>query len=518
MKIGAIDLINEKSEVVFMAITEDTRTTLYEARPFMTRNADEVELSSILNLFVDPTDGVRTPFDYENMIIKGKMGSGKTMFLRANYASYIYSFVNCLMDGIPFILPVYINLSNLEMIQDPNLIYNNIIIDIVKNAIKSYEHLFSAEYLARLHTGMQALPYSMLMLNNNFQNALDDLKKLSADQYEEKFKKRKNAKGGLITKYLNISGELEKESEIVFETKPNPSIRDIDKIYNQLLEPFDGKLLILLDEVGSLDKTFFQGNNSYFEKLMNQLRTISYVRTKIAVYPNQIEDKLNETRYGDVIQLQDNIRTDNGYDKFESKVLLLIDNYISKYATDSIIQIQDIFEIEDSHYGPIEMLSNASDGNMRRLVHLLDLSMSYSYRLNHGKAKVNNDDAICAIKEDAASLEDQFTETERNDLSTLVNICKEREAYMFTCPYKSIKLVKYSKKSSEYNLIKIIENGAGRRGTVYSFDFAYCVLKDIPTHFLRGTKRLDKSRSRRSGEYIRTVTDISEDVFKMHHI
>ena len=53
--------------------------------PFKTRNADEFVDENILSLFVDPTDGVAGPFDYRNEIIKGKMGTGKTMYLRANY-------------------------------------------------------------------------------------------------------------------------------------------------------------------------------------------------------------------------------------------------------------------------------------------------------------------------------------------------------------------------------------------------------------------------------------------------
>ena len=55
---------------------------IYRARPFKTRNADEYDLSHILNLFVSPTEGLATPFDYDNTIVKGRMGSGKTMFLR----------------------------------------------------------------------------------------------------------------------------------------------------------------------------------------------------------------------------------------------------------------------------------------------------------------------------------------------------------------------------------------------------------------------------------------------------
>ena len=101
---------------------------IYLSRPFKTRNADEYDLSSILDLFVDPTDGVTGPFDFSNSIIKGKMGSGKTMYLRANYAYYLYTLVPTLLEEEPIILPVYIRLSDFQNIIDPEQLYYALIV------------------------------------------------------------------------------------------------------------------------------------------------------------------------------------------------------------------------------------------------------------------------------------------------------------------------------------------------------------------------------------------------------
>lgn len=62
---------------------------IYKSRPFKVRNADEYDLSTVLDLFVDPTESLYNPFDYENVIVKGRMGTGKTMYLRANHAFYL---------------------------------------------------------------------------------------------------------------------------------------------------------------------------------------------------------------------------------------------------------------------------------------------------------------------------------------------------------------------------------------------------------------------------------------------
>ena len=89
---------------------------LYESRPFKIRNADEYDLWQILSLFVNPFTGLSTPFDYTNTIVKGRMGSGKTMFLRANHAYYLYNLVPRIIEQTEPILPVFIRLSDFQQV------------------------------------------------------------------------------------------------------------------------------------------------------------------------------------------------------------------------------------------------------------------------------------------------------------------------------------------------------------------------------------------------------------------
>lgn len=72
---------------------------VYASRPFKSRNAEDFELNQVLDLFVNPSSELVNPFDYENIIVKGRMGSGKTMYLRANYAFHLYSIVPSLING-----------------------------------------------------------------------------------------------------------------------------------------------------------------------------------------------------------------------------------------------------------------------------------------------------------------------------------------------------------------------------------------------------------------------------------
>ena len=56
-------------------MNNDELQKIYCSRPFKDRNADEYDLNNILDLFIDPTDVLNSPFEYSNTIIKGKMGS-----------------------------------------------------------------------------------------------------------------------------------------------------------------------------------------------------------------------------------------------------------------------------------------------------------------------------------------------------------------------------------------------------------------------------------------------------------
>jgi len=73
---------------------------------------------------------------------------------------------------------------------------------------------------------------------------------------------------------------------------------------------------------------------------------------------------------------------------------------------------------------------------------------------------------------------------------------------------------RYINKSAEYNIINLIEPGSGRKGAVYGFDYAYSIYKEIPTHYIKETERIDKQRSRISGQWINKITTINDNVIE----
>lgn len=491
------------------------RRKMYEQRPFKTRNADELSYAEILDYFVDPGKSISNPFEYENSIIKGKMGTGKTMYLKANQAYYMYTLIPSLLDNDVPIIPIYIKLSDFQNFSDPKIVYKNIILKIIKELCTSYEFLERSSNLVMLHKGFVAIPDFLIKGSDALKTTLRSYKELSSEEYIEKICKATKIGINGSKSIFEAFYDYFSQNEVQLKRTPEPGISDIENAYDNLLKKRDGKLLILLDEAGSLNRAFFKTSDesdSYFEILMNQLRTIPYVRTKIAIYPQTYTDVLTETRYGDVINLQENIEEEAGFTLFKKRVTSIILKYCKEYLAQDE-DINEIFCFEKPEEDPIEQLINASYGNMRRLLNLIDLSFKFTYE-EDPDSKVTYASVLRALEKNATNLELLFSEPEKQFLNSLAVSCRNRSTYKFTMPNFAPVLYKYLNRSSEYNVINIIESGIGRRSSLYGFDYAFCVKYQIPTHHIRQSERLDKNRSRITGEWISRVATISEDIIR----
>jgi len=242
----------------------------YRQRPFKTRNADEYDLSEILDLFVDPLNGLTHPFEYENSIIKGRMGSGKTIYLRANHAYYLYTVLPSLRDRVPVTLPLLINFSEFQHLKDPDIIYQRLILRIIEQMCSAYEQLQDATELGRLHLGMQSLPADLLR-KQKLSTTTKQLLVLGADQYSQRLATELGLGIKANSQFFEASGNYKKTNWTEIQKKADPDIQDVRNAYETLLADVNGRLLLLFDEVGSLNKSFFipKDGVSPFETIMN---------------------------------------------------------------------------------------------------------------------------------------------------------------------------------------------------------------------------------------------------------
>lgn len=491
---------------------------IFTARPFKTRNADEYDINTLLNLFVNPLSGLSTPFDYENSIIKGRMGSGKTMYLRANQAFYLSSLLPTLIEGgDEIILPIMIKLNDFQHITDPDEIYRQVVIKIVEELVSIHLYFEGTKNLIDIHGNLKLIPKKLINRHKNAQMMLK-ISALSSEEYLQKVSLDIQNKASMKVSFIEASTDWKKNHYQEFKSKPSPGIKDIEDCYKFLLNDANGKILLLIDEAGALDKGFFKGDTKktgLFEVLMNQFRTASFIRTKVAVYPNSYSDMLTETRYGDVVMLEDSVIDEAGFKRLRSKSINIINNYINpKNENDLPFRAEDVFEINNSSvYGDaLEMILYASNGNMRRLIHLLDMSMDMAYSESSYAKRVEKYNVLEALKKHAANNESTLTNQEQEFLEDLVKVCRSRSAYKFSFP--NVPLYKYTSKSKEYNIINIDEPGSGRKATVYSFDFSFCVLKDIPTHRMNDDERVYKERSGDQGRWSSRKAIISQGMIE----
>lgn len=495
---------------------------IFKKRPFKTRNADEYNLNDILSLFVNPIDGLRSPIDFENSIIKGRMGSGKTMFLRANYAYYLFNIVPRLIEKEQIILPVFIRLSDFQHINEPNEIYRQLIIKIAEELSSIYLKLQDSRQMANIHLGMKKIPDD-IYFDSKIRTTARQLLKLGSEEYVQKLSDEFGMGGELKHSFFKLSAQYKETTILELKQKQNPGIKDIVEIYNILLKDSDGKIILLLDEAGALDKNFFktEDNDSFFEIFMNQLRTTDFIRTKIAVYPNSYSDILTETRYGDVVHLEEDIINFDTYSIYRERVISIIGNYLNVDIEEGNDRIKPeaVFDISKKGVGDsIEQVINGSGGNYRRLIQLLDLAMNESYIVNKGIEKISKGDALLALKNHSQTILSSYSTPEKEFIHSLSKVCKSRSTYRFRFPNNSQVLYKYMTRSQEFNIVNIIESGSGRRGTTYAFDYSYCVLQELTTHLIKSTEKIDKERTFKTGDWVTRNVIINEEAIRQAEI
>ncbi|MFT0334885.1 metallophosphoesterase family protein [Bacteroides thetaiotaomicron] len=434
--------------------------------PFTYSNAEKISSNQIVKLFVSSEGrnkgAVRAAGD---AIIRGSRGSGKTMMLR-----YLNIFGDVTFDQnfkekrVSESFPVLVNLS---------MIHNSEWKSSVNSLIESAEKLIFESVMGALNDKEKDLGSS------EFRNALF--------RVGQKLKVLENQEGSIIWK-LGIA------------------IRDN-------LSKYFTHILLLIDEVAPVfPKEFFTDSENGFLRWMNSIRNSGPYFTRIAVYPNDISDILNEDRFGSIVNLDYNIKDEEDYLSYRSYCIELVNRYlgmvsINKLAPTKISNIIDIGNNSDND--ALEQLIYASDGSSRRFTSLMDKCIT-STRYSPNKL-LDKDDIISIIKDFSSNLLSSYDLSEREIAQSLAKACRKQVTYRFRLPNLSSLVAPLHAKNEELNIVKLAEIGTGRRGTTYEFTYPYCILMDIQTHYLKDTRKICTTRDRANGEWISQVTTIARN-------
>lgn len=434
--------------------------------PFTFSNAEKISAHHIIHLFVTGegrNQGAVRPSG--DAIIRGSRGSGKTMLLR-----YLNIFGNFTFDEnvknkkVSESFPVMVNLS---------LIHNSEWKSSVNSLIDSAEKLIFESVLSSLDKKNKELHSS------EFRNALFKV--------NQKLKVLANQEGTDIWK-LGVA---------IRENMSN----------------YFTHILLLIDEVAPVfPKDFFLDSENGFLRWMNSIRNSGPYFTRIAVYPNDVSDVLNEDRFGTVVNLDYNVKNVDDYYAFRQYCIELVDRYLRMVSLNRIkpTKLSDIIDLDSQNENDaFEQLLYASDGSSRRFSSLMDKCLT-SNRYEKNKL-YDKSDIFEIVKEFSNNLLSSYDLSEREIAQSLAKACRKQVTYRFRLPNLSGLVNSLHAKNEELNIVKLAEIGTGRRGTTYEFTYPYCILMDIQTHYLKDTRKICQSRDIYSGEWISQVTTITRN-------
>ncbi len=436
------------------------------SNPFNYSNAEKISSNNLLELFVSSEgrnkSAVRLTGD---AIIRGSRGSGKTMLLR--YLEIFGNFVfnnNIRERNVSDSFPVMINLSNIhnsEWKKNPNSLIDSsekLIYDSVINALdKKVRELHSHEFKSAVFKLKQRLA----------QNA--------------------NTEGSIIWK-LGLT-------------------------INETMSQYFRHLLLLIDEVAPVfPKEFFNDKENGFIRWMNSIRNSGPYFTRIAVYPNDLSDILNEERFGIIVNLDYDIKNTDDYNAFRDYCIQLVNKYLKVVSLNSFspTKINDIIQIlENNSEDSLEQIIYASDGSSRRFISLMDKCITSPF---YRRGEVfKKEQIINIIKDFSNNLLSSYDVSDKELAQSIAKACKKQVAYRFRVPGLSSLITPLFAKNEELNIVKLTEVGKGKRGTSYEFTYPYCILMDIQTHYFKDTRKVCNSRDMIAGEWITQVTTINKD-------
>lgn len=435
--------------------------------PFAVSNAEKIPNDLILGLFVEDVDRHRPANRLSgDAIVRGKRGSGKTMCLRYLDIFGSINFRRAVSDRKPAeCLPVSVNLSRLHTSElGPNVedVYEaaeNLICDQVLDAIgRAVEDTQSAAFRHAYYRAKQRLT--------------------------------------------------------VLEGQTGARLSKIGIAIRENLASYFDHVLLLIDEVATVfPRVFFTEPDKGFVAWMNLIRNSGPFNTRLTVYPNDVSDTLNEDRFGSIINLEYDPHDETDFLAFRPYAAMLVDKYLGSVCIDQEKSpiLNDLMVCDEHESDAFEQILYASGGSSRRLMRLLERCLAFRIRDDRRNEPLSKAEVFQVISEYSAALVAGYKTTEQQLALSLSKACKKQGTYRFRLPGLSQGLKPLHSAHEEFNIVSVIEVGAGTRGTAYEFNYPYCIQMGIPTHHQRDTQRVHAGRDRIGGEWIQKVTTVNKE-------
>ena len=436
-----------------------------KSNPFTCLNAEKISLELLVSLFVDSGDRLNAATRLiGDSIIRGKRGSGKTMLLRyLNIFGTQQFFKTHNERMIAEVFPVFINLSTIHR--------SDIDGSTVMQLFQVADKLIYNEIIANLESKSDVLK------SPQFKLSIHNLK-----QYV-----KNNA-------------------------KDKPLIEVVGKGLREYFGTYFTHVLLLIDEIAPIfPPVFFEQPNDGFFKWLNTIRNAGPFFIRVAIYPNTVADRLNEERFGSIVDLEYDVKNESDYEDYRTYCKSLADRYLQSASVNvsKPVKLSDILEITDDSNDALEQIVYASDGSSRRFVALLDKLLMLGIREDReSAARMDKDVVFELIKEYSNNLFKSYQTSDQQLALLISKACKKQGTFRFIFPNMGATLNSLFAGREETNILKLVEVGSGRRGHTFEFTYPFCLLEEIPTHTLKKTRTICQSRDSKSGEWISKTTKI----------
>jgi hypothetical protein len=294
------------------------------------------------------------------------------------------------------------------------------------------------------------------------------------------------------------------------KNSPGTKIAKLGAAIREYLSGYFKHVLLLVDEVGQVfPKTFFQDKQKGFLAWMNSIRNSGPFYSRVAVYPADVSDILNEERFGAIINLGFDVKTEVDYYLFQGYVTDLVNKYLKPVSINpqKPTVLSELFKRNtDGSNDPLEQLIYASDGSIRRLMSFIDKCVSrVAGSVAAGRGEPLDKEAVTQIiSEYANNLISGYPLSEREFAESLIKVCKKEATYRFREEGLSQVIAPLYMAREELNMIKVAEPATGKRSVVFEFVYAVCVYYQMQTHQMTESGRLCHTRDRLNGIWIKS--------------
>lgn len=489
--------------------------------PFLFYSAENLGDSDILRLFVaDPASSLAAFSFNVNNIIRGTYGCGKTMCLRAVEAFAVSQLIVDLLDNRrTAVLPVRINVSDIAHLTDSDHIYSAIIHSVFQALAalgrRIQKYVSDGGWFTSFGDWRTALSKSGIFARDARYEHSN-----GADLEERARRSLSDSSNSLSRLVQDLLDAGRRENYL--------AVADINKFHSEKLNGYCERVLLLIDEVGSLAPAFFVTKGpapSSYEVLMNQLRTSQHVYYKLCVYPGHYSDTLQESRYGTRISLDYSVRDTQALRRYQAICRDVLSRYIRsvQYEGDTRNLTDFIREAPEDHVAnaaydcpagggsALEQLCIGSQGGMRRLFTLAGKAMVTA--AGHFSPLVDRSVVFDQLAAFGGELLERHTTSEHNQITAITEVCRQARTYLFSSEIETQSLLKpFLSKTQQDSVLSLSEHTTGR--LVYEFDYAYCVAYGLETH-VHDSRENCNARTLAHATWTNEVADVTEAVLRL---